>query len=141
VVEDANFNKKLVGFISRADLTRAVKISYADGFEPSTPCSFYGSPANVDDEEYLKLQSYMDLHPIKVDPEVPLDVLLDIFKGLGSGYVMVCKSGILVGIVKKKDMTEMIDAAISSSRAITSSVLSGRYVGKERDSPRSSYVQ
>ncbi len=54
--------------------------------------------------EAVDLQEWLELAPVQVDEETPVDRLAEMFYALGLRYVLVTRQGRLLGIVTKKDL-------------------------------------
>ncbi|KAH9286646.1 H(+)/Cl(-) exchange transporter 3 [Echinococcus granulosus] len=99
----------LVGWITRRDLTRALeqeKLYNPDVatesmvyFTDSNSAGDFGLPANV-----ANLSAIVDLSPITVTDQTPMETVLDFFRKLGLRQVLVTKNGRLLGIITKKDV-------------------------------------
>lgn len=112
----------LVGYISRSELLDA--LDKAQG-SLDTPCIFSAPPANSDLEGFYDIRPWLDVSPIQVTPEAPLNSVFDLFKRLGLRCtpspcamscmfhskalgILVCRLGRLIGIVTKKDLLHYI---------------------------------
>ncbi|KAL5112652.1 H Cl exchange transporter 3 [Taenia crassiceps] len=99
----------LVGWITRRDLTRALeqeKLYNPDVatesmvyFTDSNSAGDFGLPTNV-----ANLSAIVDLSPITVTDQTPMETVLDFFRKLGLRQVLVTKNGRLLGIITKKDV-------------------------------------
>jgi chloride channel 3/4/5 len=107
----ATDQRLLAGFIARAELRAALDRARApddarciftqDELDASTDS---GARPVAEETELVDLRPWMDLAPIQVPPEAPLNTVFDLFKRLGLRYVLVCKLGRLLGIITKKDL-------------------------------------
>lgn len=101
----------LVGFILRKDLKLAIDnskktnegISSASKvlFTDSVPSPWSGPPP-------LKLKKLLDLAPITITDETPMETVIDMFRKLGLRQVLVTHNGRLLGIITKKDVLRHI---------------------------------
>lgn len=97
----------LVGFILRRDLMLAIANSKKtnDGicanskilFTDTVPTPWTGPPP-------LKLKKLLDLAPITITDETPMETVIDMFRKLGLRQVLVTHNGRLLGIITKKDV-------------------------------------
>uniref|UniRef100_A0A646QE68 Chloride channel protein n=1 Tax=Hemiscolopendra marginata TaxID=943146 RepID=A0A646QE68_9MYRI len=97
----------LVGFILRKDLMLAITNSKKsnDGicssskvlFTDTVPTPWSGPPP-------LKLKKLLDLAPITITDETPMETVIDMFRKLGLRQVLVTHNGRLLGIITKKDV-------------------------------------
>nr|CDS28445.1 H():Cl() exchange transporter 3 [Hymenolepis microstoma] len=104
----------LVGWITRRDLTRALeqeKLYNPDVatdsmvyFTDSNSAGDFGLPTNV-----ANLSTIVDLSPITVTDQTPMETVLDFFRKLGLRQVLVTKNGRLLGIITKKDVLRQMN--------------------------------
>uniref|UniRef100_T1IZ96 Chloride channel protein n=1 Tax=Strigamia maritima TaxID=126957 RepID=T1IZ96_STRMM len=101
----------LVGYILRRDLTLAIincknnkdgicansKVLFID----LIPTPWTGPPP-------LKLKKLLDLAPITLTDETPMETVIDMFRKLGLRQVLVTHNGRLLGIITKKDVLRHI---------------------------------
>jgi chloride channel 3/4/5 len=115
VVLSLENRSKVIGYISRADLATAVDKAFAQSMHPriSVVLSSQDQPFNLPDN-FVDISSYVDKYPVTVAPDTPLDIVLDIFKGLGLRCAIVVKDEVVIGIVKKKDLAEYISTSVMS---------------------------
>jgi CBS domain-containing protein len=95
----------LVGYVSRKDL----KVNLL----PSLKISF--EVDGGDDPYTLNLSHIVDRTPLAVDPSVPIEFVIDIFKKIGVSVIIVKKFGKLCGyyvlmnsIITKKDIIALL---------------------------------
>ncbi|CAL4065808.1 unnamed protein product [Meganyctiphanes norvegica] len=103
----------LVGFVARRDL--AIAISQAkkttEGivgesivlFCASVPSPWMGPPP-------LRLRKILDLAPITITDQTPMETVIDMFRKLGLRQTLVTHNGRLLGIITKKDVLRHIKA-------------------------------
>eukprot|EP00475_Leptophrys_vorax_P012573 TRINITY_DN19000_c0_g1_i1.p1 TRINITY_DN19000_c0_g1~~TRINITY_DN19000_c0_g1_i1.p1 ORF type:complete len:847 (-),score=154.28 TRINITY_DN19000_c0_g1_i1:20-2560(-) len=129
VVLSLQNTSKVVGYISRADLQTAVDLSLGKGMHPTISVVLYNQdhPFNLP-ENFVDISSYVDRFPIVVSPDTPLDLLLDIFKGLGLRCAIVVKDEVVIGIVKKKDLAEFISTSVMASYMMPFMDVSGQSI-------------
>ena len=66
----------------------------------------------------VNLVNYVDHPPLGVDPRVPIELVIDLFKKLGPRVVIVKQNGKLCGIITKKDLLTLIVENSSCSYGI-----------------------
>ncbi len=99
----------IVGYISRTELLHALE--RASVLAPGTRCLFATSELEAlarAQEPFYDLREFMDVAPIQVASETPLNSVFDLLKRLGLRYILVADQGRLGGIVTKKDMLHHI---------------------------------
>uniref|UniRef100_A0A183GT10 CBS domain-containing protein n=1 Tax=Heligmosomoides polygyrus TaxID=6339 RepID=A0A183GT10_HELPZ len=107
----------LVGFVTRRDLQLALhaarktqpyvvtdSIAY---FTNQVPESTAGGPAP------LRLRKIIDLAPMTVTDQTPMETVIDMFRKLGLRQVLVTKNGKVLGIITKKDILQFMRNAQS----------------------------
>jgi predicted transcriptional regulator len=112
-----------LGYITRADLYTAIESAVDKGMHKSAP-AFLADSLQIQNPPpgYADISSYVDEFPILIIPETPLDILLDIFKGIGLRCAMVINSNDeLVGIIKKKDLAVFISTTVVANEFISKS--------------------
>jgi len=127
----------LLGYIGRGELRYVLdKARRTCGTSPDTPCSFYMEPTDhdrenaphlssgpsigVDDEEStnvfettasvdaLNLSPWVNQTPITVSPQLPLEIVMQLFKRMGPRVILVELHGRLVGLITVKDVLRFI---------------------------------
>jgi len=99
----------IYGFISRNELRQALDtITQNPQLNDSTRCYFTEDMPFYESTTYCDMRSWMDLTPIQISSETPLNILFDLFKRLGLRCLLVCDQGKLVGLVTKKDLLQHI---------------------------------
>ena len=95
----------LLGYISRAELTYALKAAGAEprGLPPDTQVYFSHQPS-ADLGNTLDLRPWMDQTPITLNSKSTLHLTIDMFQRLGLKYILFCDRGILRGLLTKKDI-------------------------------------
>ncbi|XP_050301056.1 H(+)/Cl(-) exchange transporter 5 isoform X2 [Anthonomus grandis grandis] len=101
----------LVGFIPRKDLTLAIANAkrMMDGicgqslvlFTSTNPVQTLGPPP-------LKLRKYLDMAPITITDQTPMETVVDMFRKLGLRQTLVTHNGRLLGVITKKDVLRHI---------------------------------
>ena len=117
IVISSEFNSIALGYITRANLARAIDLALLNGSSDRTRCNFASENVRVDAEfiawkrsdRVVDMTGYTDPYPIMVDPSLPLDLLLDMFKALGLRVAIVSDAVTkeLLGLVKKKDLAKV----------------------------------
>ncbi|KAI7694908.1 H(+)/Cl(-) exchange transporter 3 [Sarcoptes scabiei] len=117
-------NKYLVGFVTRHDLNLAFKqirrngelyddsIVYFRNFTADEDDRFVGEQSFESDRHRqqqqqrkpLNLKRIIDLAPITVTDQTPMETTIDMFRKLGLRQILVTHNGILLGIITKKDI-------------------------------------
>uniref|UniRef100_A0A1B0G3B8 Chloride channel protein n=1 Tax=Glossina morsitans morsitans TaxID=37546 RepID=A0A1B0G3B8_GLOMM len=100
-------NQYLVGFVLRRDLNLAIGNAkrFIDGingqsvvlFTSVTPTQNLGPPP-------LKLKKILDMAPITVTDQTPMETVVDMFRKLGLRQTLVTHNGRLLGVITKKDV-------------------------------------
>ncbi|XP_037035268.1 H(+)/Cl(-) exchange transporter 5 isoform X7 [Bradysia coprophila] len=101
----------LVGFVLRRDLNLAIENAkrMIDGisvmsvvlFTSATPAQNLGPPP-------LKLKKILDMAPITVTDQTPMETVVDMFRKLGLRQTLVTHNGRLLGVITKKDVLRHI---------------------------------
>ncbi|XP_075587327.1 chloride channel protein 3 isoform X2 [Dermatophagoides farinae] len=138
-------NKYLVGFVTRHDLNVALNqarkneqvfedsIVYFRNFTADEETRFKQYRHDVRSSQSsslapLNFRRILDLAPITVTDQTPMETIIDMFRKLGLRQVLVTHNGILLGIITKKDILLHIKECedirklenISSSKGLTS---------------------
>ncbi|XP_067946446.1 H(+)/Cl(-) exchange transporter 4-like [Watersipora subatra] len=99
----------LVGFIERRDLTTAISNAKARKsvrenskvyFTPQYPANIHASGQPPP----FKLRRIVDLAPITITDQTPMETVFEMFRKLGLRYTLVTHNGRLLGIITKKDI-------------------------------------
>ncbi|KAM0755906.1 hypothetical protein T439DRAFT_320603 [Meredithblackwellia eburnea MCA 4105] len=104
----------LLGDISRSDLKIAIdKAERENLVSPDAPCLFcpdsVASPptaANEFDESEatsIDFTFYVNQTPLTVSPKQPLEIVMQVFRGMGPRVIMIEHFGLLVGLLTVKD--------------------------------------
>eukprot|EP00471_Norrisiella_sphaerica_P008863 CAMPEP_0184500012 /NCGR_PEP_ID=MMETSP0113_2-20130426/43316_1 /TAXON_ID=91329 /ORGANISM="Norrisiella sphaerica, Strain BC52" /LENGTH=838 /DNA_ID=CAMNT_0026888191 /DNA_START=142 /DNA_END=2658 /DNA_ORIENTATION=+ len=116
-IVESRHNLQVVGLIARRDIERALKDSEDVGLRTRVAFATDNVPGRLVD--FFDLSRSVDRDPVIVRPTMPADRVLDIFKALGIRTIFVCRSdGILLGVIKKKDMVKHIH----TERALRNSI-------------------
>ncbi|XP_037069777.1 H(+)/Cl(-) exchange transporter 5-like isoform X5 [Pollicipes pollicipes] len=95
----------LVGFVLRRDLNLALAGARRDGISGQSVCLFSSVPAGPwPGPPPLKLRRILDLAPITITDQTPLETVIDMFRKLGLRQTLVTHNGRLLGIITKKDV-------------------------------------
>ncbi|KAI9019798.1 chloride channel [Hyaloraphidium curvatum] len=106
----------LIGYAGRAELRYALdqarKRSDVTG---ETPCYFTEEPPPSHDsaEPYCDLRPWTDLTPFTCGPRFPMELVMELFRKMGLKYIVVTKTGVLQGLLTKKDLLRHL--AVTSS--------------------------
>jgi len=121
----------LVGYIDRSEIRYVLERARKDrGRLANTPCLFAARSRDVDDidfapdgqdddadEEYfapttagegLQFWPWVNKTPMTVSPELPLEIVMQIFKRMGPHTILVEDHGVLSGLVTVKDVLKYI---------------------------------
>lgn len=119
----------LVGFVLRKDLqislasakrnkelderrivsfTSISSSSNASSPSPSSSSSSYTTTTSFDPMNFSKI---VDLAPITITDQTPMEVVVDMFRKLGLRQILVTQKGCLLGIITKKDVLLHVKAA------------------------------
>ncbi|KRX63103.1 H(+)/Cl(-) exchange transporter 4 [Trichinella sp. T9] len=100
----------LIGYVTRRDLSLAISTARKNQEGIVTDSLVYfSSNAPVDPEGPgrpvpLRLRKLLDLAPISITDQTPMETVIDIFRKLGLRQLLVTHMGKLLGIVTKKDV-------------------------------------
>ncbi|CAJ0573120.1 unnamed protein product, partial [Mesorhabditis spiculigera] len=103
----------LVGFCTRRDLQLALHSARKTQPYVVTASVVYFT-TNVPDSTVvggpapLRLRKLVDLAPMTITDQMPMETVIDMFRKLGLRQVLVTKSGKALGIITKKDMLEFM---------------------------------
>uniref|UniRef100_A0ABD2X7I0 Chloride channel protein n=1 Tax=Trichogramma kaykai TaxID=54128 RepID=A0ABD2X7I0_9HYME len=97
----------LVGFVLRRDLNLALsnaKRLLEGNYRQSLV--IFTSGTNVQNHPYppLKLKKILDMAPITITDQTPMETVVDMFRKLGLRQVLVTHNGRLLGVITKKDV-------------------------------------
>lgn len=101
----------LVGFVLRRDLQLAIEnaAQRVDSLPSETLCVFtHHVPMIGSGPPPLKLRRIVDLAPITITDQTPMETVVDMFRKLGLRQTLVTHSGKLLGIITKKDVLRHI---------------------------------
>uniref|UniRef100_A0A5S6QRH2 Chloride channel protein n=1 Tax=Trichuris muris TaxID=70415 RepID=A0A5S6QRH2_TRIMR len=105
----------LVGFVTRRDLSLAIASARKTQEGVVTDSNVYfgaaapGAPEGPGYPMPLKLRKLLDLAPISITDQTPMETVIDIFRKLGLRQLLVTHMGKLLGIVTKKDVLQHIN--------------------------------
>ncbi|PAA85153.1 hypothetical protein BOX15_Mlig004466g2 [Macrostomum lignano] len=107
----------LVGFVTKQELALAIEYSrkHEDGIVSESLVYFterltHGGDARRSDQPpELKLRRVVDLSPITVTDQTPMEVVLEMFRKLGLRQTLVTHNGRLLGIITRKDVLRHIE--------------------------------
>ncbi|KAI6197003.1 Chloride channel protein [Aphelenchoides besseyi] len=102
-------NMLVIGFCTRKDLESALRSARKTHAYVTTSSPVYfttNSPdmATGSSSTPLRLRRVIDLAPITVTDQTPMETVIDMFRKLGLRQVLVVKEGKLQGIITKKDV-------------------------------------
>jgi len=101
----------LVGFVLRRDLQLAIENARhrMDSLPGETLCVFtHHVPMIGSGPPPLKLRKIVDLAPITITDQTPMETVVDMFRKLGLRQTLVTHSGKLLGLITKKDVLRHI---------------------------------
>ncbi|KAL0956839.1 hypothetical protein HGRIS_002951 [Hohenbuehelia grisea] len=129
----ADESHTLVGYIGRTELRYVLeKARKLQPIPPETPCSFKAEATNEDEldlangpavgieEEMprlfevaasadgLKFWPWVNQTPMTVSPQLPLEIVMQLFKRMGPRVILVEDHGVLAGLVTVKDVLRYI---------------------------------
>jgi chloride channel 3/4/5 len=101
----------LVGFVLRRDLNLAIANAkrMADGICGQSIVLFTsGNPPQTLGPPPLKLKKILDMAPITITDQTPMETVVDMFRKLGLRQTLVTHNGRLLGVITKKDVLRHI---------------------------------
>ncbi|KAI8901888.1 chloride channel [Globomyces pollinis-pini] len=66
----------------------------------------------------IHLTPYVNQTPLGVHPSVTMDFALDLFKKMGTRYILIKEQGKLLGLLTKKDLLQIIDTKVVNNRPL-----------------------
>ncbi|XP_073840234.1 chloride channel protein 3 [Musca autumnalis] len=100
-------NQYLVGFVLRRDLNLALGNAkrFVEGINGQSVVLFTSTaPAQNLGPPPLKLKKILDMAPITVTDQTPMETVVDMFRKLGLRQTLVTHNGRLLGVITKKDV-------------------------------------
>ncbi|KAH8379152.1 hypothetical protein KR009_003321 [Drosophila setifemur] len=100
-------NQYLVGFVLRRDLNLAIGNAkrLIEGINSSSIVLFTSTqPTQNLGPQPLKLKKILDMAPITVTDQTPMETVVDMFRKLGLRQTLVTHNGRLLGVITKKDV-------------------------------------
>lgn len=99
----------LVGFVLRRDLNLAIANArrLADGITSQSLVIFAGSgplPSSSPRAPPLPMRRILDMAPVTVTDQTPMETVVDMFRKLGLRQTLVTHNGRLLGVITKKDV-------------------------------------
>ncbi|KAK0393849.1 hypothetical protein QR680_000430 [Steinernema hermaphroditum] len=106
-------NMFLVGFCTRRDIQLALASarkteSYVVTSSTVVFTNTTSEQSTSGDPAPLKLRKLMDLAPMTITDQTPMETVIDMFRKLGLRQVLVTKNGRLLGIITKKDILQFM---------------------------------
>ncbi|XP_061164571.1 H(+)/Cl(-) exchange transporter 4-like isoform X2 [Saccostrea echinata] len=101
----------LVGFVLRRDLSLAISnaLKLQDGVVYNSIVYFTNQvPDNPNDPAPLKLRKIIDMAPVTITDQTPMEMVVEMFRKLGLRQTLVTHKGRLLGIITKKDVLRHI---------------------------------
>ncbi|XP_005108895.2 H(+)/Cl(-) exchange transporter 3 [Aplysia californica] len=101
----------LVGFVLRRDLNLAIANARktSDGVVSNSVIYFTGHvPVNPHGPAPLKLRKILDMAPVTITDQTPMETVVEMFRKLGLRQTLVTHNGRLLGIITKKDVLRHI---------------------------------
>lgn len=109
----------LVGFVLRRDLNLALAGAKKDGVTGESCCVFTSRPVSRQAGQQqrqeqppvppLKLRRILDLAPVTITDQTPVETVIDMFRKLGIRQILVTHNGRLLGIITKKDVLRHLE--------------------------------
>ncbi|XP_025195865.1 H(+)/Cl(-) exchange transporter 4 isoform X1 [Melanaphis sacchari] len=99
----------LVGYVLRRDLQLAIENAKRtiDGLLPESLVLFTDTTQQVMPPP-LKLKKILDMAPITITDQTPMETVVDMFRKLGLRQTLVTHNGRLLGVITKKDILRYI---------------------------------
>ncbi|XP_060809632.1 H(+)/Cl(-) exchange transporter 3 isoform X3 [Amyelois transitella] len=96
----------LVGFVLRRDLNLAIANARRtiEGITGQSVVIFAGTNPPPGPPPYLPLNRILDMAPITVTDQTPMETVVDMFRKLGLRQTLVTHNGRLLGVITKKDV-------------------------------------
>ncbi|GJQ76874.1 hypothetical protein Trydic_g15080 [Trypoxylus dichotomus] len=107
----SNESQYLVGFVLRRDLNLAIANARrtVDGISGQSLVIFTNSnPPQTLGPPHLKLKKILDMAPITITDQTPMETVVDMFRKLGLRQTLVTHNGRLLGVITKKDVLRHI---------------------------------
>ncbi|XP_059157860.1 H(+)/Cl(-) exchange transporter 4-like isoform X2 [Physella acuta] len=101
----------LVGFVLRRDLNLAIANARktSEGIVSNSVIYFTGHvPVNPNGPAPLKLRKILDMAPVTITDQTPMETVVEMFRKLGLRQTLVTHNGRLLGIITKKDVLRHI---------------------------------
>ncbi|RUS73453.1 hypothetical protein EGW08_018790 [Elysia chlorotica] len=101
----------LVGFVLRRDLNLAIANARktSEGVVSNSVIYFTGHvPSNSIGPAPLKLRKILDMAPVTITDQTPMETVVEMFRKLGLRQTLVTHNGRLLGIITKKDVLRHI---------------------------------
>ncbi|CAL1532460.1 unnamed protein product [Lymnaea stagnalis] len=101
----------LVGFVLRRDLNLAIANARktSEGVVSNSVIYFTGHvPVNPNGPAALKLRKILDMAPVTITDQTPMETVVEMFRKLGLRQTLVTHNGRLLGIITKKDVLRHI---------------------------------
>lgn len=103
----------LVGFVLRRDLSLAIENARrtVEGVQPESLVLFSSNPSQPmgpGSSPPLKLKKILDMAPITITDQTPMETVVDMFRKLGLRQTLVTHHGRLLGVITKKDVLRYI---------------------------------
>lgn len=94
----------LAGYISRSELRYAVNQAKRLDTTGDSPCHFAGRLPILEDSHVVDLRPWVDQTPITLSHLFPMEQVIKLFQRMGLRYVLFTRSGVLQGLLTKKDV-------------------------------------
>ncbi|KAJ8667957.1 hypothetical protein QAD02_009620 [Eretmocerus hayati] len=100
----------LVGFVLRRDLNLALANAkrMLNGVNRQSLVIFASTNSQTHSYPPLKLKKILDMAPITVTDQTPMETVVDMFRKLGLRQVLVTHNGRLLGVITKKDVLKHV---------------------------------
>ncbi|CAG8544340.1 4591_t:CDS:10 [Diversispora eburnea] len=136
----------LLGYIGRTELKFAIdKAKRVRGVSSAAHCFFNPDDNSFSDDSneessssFIDFAPFIDQTPITVNPRLPLETVMDLFKKMGPRVILIEHTGKLVGLITVKDVLKYIarrEAEEESIRIYNASSLIELTNNNNNDSP------
>jgi chloride channel 3/4/5 len=100
----SNESQYLVGYVLRRDLQIAIAQHKRYGKVNNKSLIYFSKTPPTTGDFSLKFHKLLDLAPITITDQTPMETVIDMFRKLGLRVTLVTHNGRLLGIITKKDI-------------------------------------